>query len=120
MKGLNAKTARYVADCIESREGLAGPRIGDFLFSLEHGIVRFAHDWGEGLQVTRGGSFHLGTSGYASFSGGLEPSISKENIRRAYTQVMPGNFWVWLDGMSGADRGVGVDIECRVFEEVRK
>lgn len=122
--GMNRTTALHLAECLAARDKLIsldqGPKIGDYIYLKNGSLRRFTHDWGDSLQVTCENSgdtsFSLGSSGYISFSGSLDPSIQKEKIKHCYTK-MPGRVWVWLDGRSGADRAVYCNIECRVFRE---
>ena len=120
MNGITEATALYLAKCIANFDNRKGPRVGDFIYLQDGTLRRFTHDWDDGLQVTSNGndeSFHLGKSGYISFSGSLDPQISKEKIKPIY-KTMPGRVWVWLDGIPGAGRATYANINCRVYQEV--
>lgn len=91
-----------------------GARVGDFL-CLPHGeFVRFSHDWGESLQTTGAShGFHLGSS-YISYSGGLDSGIKRASIKQT-NELKAGFVWIWDQGISGADRGVNMQMSFRVF-----
>jgi hypothetical protein len=97
-----------------------GPRVGDFLRTSD-GMLRFTHDWGEDIQTTvkakhpcyGDSSFYLG-EGYASFSGSLDPAISK-TLMRDTGETAEGSFWFFHHGFQGAGRGVNFRIPCRVY-----
>ena len=119
--GLNLKTTKHLQTCLENWEKRKGPRVGDYICTIEKGLKRFTHDWDDGLQITSNGndeSFHLSTSGFVSFSGSLEPSIPLEKIM-PIGKTMSGKVWVWLDGVPGGGRGVDTWIECRVYQEIQ-
>jgi len=97
-----------------------GPRVGDFLRTSE-GMLRFTHDWGDSIQTTvtakhpcyGDASFYL-SDGYASFSGSLAPSISKELLANT-GETEEGCFWFFHHNWAGAGNGVDFRIPCRVF-----
>lgn len=90
-----------------------GPRVGDFV-QIGQRFGRFSHDWGDGIQWSEGGSFYLyGPS--VEFSGGLNRAIPMDRLE-ATNDSRPGTFWFFHHGFSGASRGVGATIPCRVFK----
>lgn len=96
-----------------------GPRVGDFL-SLTvpddrcRDYTRFTHDWGDRLQTggSEHGSYYLG--GGLSYSGGLDPGISKADLVPTGL-VREGSVWFFDRGISGAGRGVEFRAPFRVF-----
>ena len=126
-KGLNLKTIDYLRQCVEAREKLEGPRIGDFIFLKNGNTERFSHDWGDSLQTSSSGSFCLSSDGRVSFSGGLNPSINKGKIRETSVNHyndhtgfsgMTGKFWVYYNGRLCANCAVHVNLDCRVYKEL--
>lgn len=104
------------------REKIEGARIGDYIHMLDGTLRRFTHDWSDSIQVTsKEGcydvSFYLGSSGYASFSGSLDPSISKEKIKNTCENKL-GQFWFFHHDHARAHNGVKVNVLCRVFKEI--
>lgn len=90
-----------------------GPRVGDFV-QIGERLGRFSHDWGStGLQWSECGSFYLGGS-WVEFSGGLNPTIPREKLTQT-DRTQDGTFWFFHHAQSGAHRGVGCRIPCRVF-----
>lgn len=92
------------------------PRIGDYVIMPDGTFERFSYNWGNGLQTSRGGSFYLGT-GYASFSGGLNPSIPNEKIQKTDEKKI-GVFWFFHHDYMTAANSVGVRAECRVYRVI--
>lgn len=117
------------AEILAERERLFnqidGPRVGDFLRTPE-GFLRFTHDWGDAIQTTvkpshpcnGDASFYLG-EGHVSFSGSLDPSISKMLLRDT-GEKQYGSFWFFHHNMAGAGRGVSFRIPVRVFEKMQQ
>lgn len=95
-----------------------GPRVGDYL-ELPYGMVtRFTYDWGEEIQIGGGShSFYLGTGGYTSYSGSLDPGIKKEYMVDAGYKK-DGLVWFFHEGYSGGGRGVYFSVPFRVFKLV--
>jgi hypothetical protein len=114
------------ADLLAVREQeynqVVGPRVGDFL-RVANGMLRFTHDWGDGIQTTVGrnhpcsgdASFYLSRDGYVSFSGSLDPTISKATLRDT-GETLKGSFWFFHHDHPGAGCGVYCEMPCRVFE----
>jgi hypothetical protein len=104
------------AEILDQREGewnsRPGPRVGDFVLIGDR-AGRFSHDWGDGMQWSEGGSFYL-SGQFVSFSGGLNPSIALADLTPV-EETRLGSFWFFHHGCSGAARGVGARIPCRVF-----
>ncbi len=92
----------------------SGPRVGDFALFPDGHEERFSHDWGDGLQTSRGGSWYLSIEGYASFSGGLNPMIPNARIE-ATDERRAGAFWFFDRAWPRAHSAVYVSVECRVY-----
>ena len=92
------------------------PRVGDFVIMPDGKYERFSYNWGDGLQTSPGGSFYLGT-GYASFSGGLNPSVPNEKIQKTDEKKI-GIFWFFHHDYMTAANSVGVHAECRVYRVI--
>lgn len=116
--------AEILARRVLAFDAVPGPRVGDFL-RVPEGLLRFTHDWGDSIQTTvrpshpcnGDASFYLSDEGYVSFSGSLDPSISKELLRDT-GETQEGSFWFFHHNFAGAARGVYFRIACRVFEKV--
>jgi hypothetical protein len=81
--------------------------------------LRFTHDWGDSIQTTCAKlsgdtSFYLAPEGHLSFSGSLDPAISKSKIFDTGETKLG---WVWFfhHGESRAHNGVYAEIRCRVY-----
>ncbi len=124
METFDARDAEILKEREAGFNRVQGPRVGDFLRTPE-GYLRFTHDWGNGIQTTcrpghpcsGDGSFYLGTDGYVSFSGWLDPSIDKAKLHQT-EETQDGSFWFFHHDSWGADRDVSFKIPCRVFELV--
>jgi hypothetical protein len=94
-----------------------GPRVGDYVQFPDHHVERFSHDWGDSIQTTDGlygQSFYLDRTGYADFSGGLNPAIAKAELVDLLAP-MRGSFWFFHHDQARASNGVEFSIACRVF-----
>lgn len=96
-----------------------GPRVGDYL-RLPYGLfTRFTHNWGKEInQIQTGGgsgSYHLSKNGFISYSGGLDSGVKHTDLIESIERKQ-GFIWIWDKGMSGADRGVDMQIYFRVFD----
>lgn len=120
MKKLDERDTAIRGERVAAREGIEGPRIGDFILLEDERMVRFSHDHGPdyGMQVSEGGSFYFGHNGGLSFSGGLEPAIPLAHIQ-ASSKVRDGACWFFSHDLAMKDNGVYTLIPCRVFVEVR-
>jgi hypothetical protein len=92
------------------------PRVGDYVIMPDGTIERFSYRWDEGIQTCKSGSFYLGT-GYASMSGGLNPSIPNEKIQKTDEKKI-GIFWFFHHDYATAYASVGVRAECRVYRVI--
>ena len=126
-KGLNLRTIEHLKKCVEAKELIQGPRIGDYIFLKNGNLERFSHDWGDSLQTSSDGSFCLTSDGTVSFSGGLNPGIQKSKIKETYVDHyndhtgfsgMTGKFWVYYNGRLCANCAVYVNLDCRVYKEL--
>ena len=95
----------------DARPGL---RVGDFVLWPNGEVRRCSHDWDETMQTSKTGSFYMGESGFASFSGGLQPAQLKEFFKPT-EEVMYGEFWCFSEGIVGAGRAWYFTLPCRVF-----
>lgn len=115
------KNKEIIAKRLENREGLEGPRLGDFL-KVGEGYKRFTYDWDErGIQTTTGitesgrtGGFHLHKSGHASFSGSLDPMVQRENMELT-DEIKDGMFWVFSEDSAQAHNAIYFMLPCRVY-----
>lgn len=99
-----------------------GPRVGDFvLMPGEEAPRRFTHAWHDGLQTTVGASngsgFYMGKDGFASFSGGLDPTLPFGALHDT-GEVKEGRFWFFHHETWRANNGVDCEIPCRVYRYV--
>lgn len=92
-------------------------KVGEFL-KFKGRYIRFAYDWGNLLQTTRGGSFYLG-DGYCDFSGSLEHGIDKDKIELT-SEIRNGRVWFFDSDIWGANRGVDFDMPFRVWKIKRE
>lgn len=111
---------RAITQAWSEREG---PRVGDFVrMPGEEKLRRFTMAFGDGLQTTpRPGSacygdtsFHIRSTGFASYSGSLEAPLSKSRLTFK-GEMQDGVFWLWHHGSPGARRGRNCEIACRVY-----
>jgi len=98
------------------RDGIEGPRIGDYVRFATGEIERFSHDFGEVLQTSPRGSFYLSGCGNASLScGSLNPPIPASTIKLT-EEKMDGAFWFFHHGSVGPHRRVNCTAPCRVYQ----
>jgi hypothetical protein len=118
---LDDKNLAILAERAAAYLTIQGPRVGDYVKMPDGTLRRFTHDWGDKIQTTVGArhpcdgdaSFYLCCPG-ASFSGSLDPSISKAAIRDT-GEKLPGAFWFFRDNYVTAHNGVGVRMPCTVW-----
>jgi len=111
------KDLNLARDRIEKYRARAGPRVGDFVIMKDGTKERFAHNWGDGLQTTTGGSFHLDSAGYASMSGGLHPTIPNEKIIPTCFHE-EGIFWMFHHDDPCASNSIGIRTYCEVYRVI--
>jgi hypothetical protein len=99
---------------LAQRETVTAPRVGDFVRFSDR-LERISHDWGDKVQTSEGGSFYLAEGGQVSFSGGLNPSVPKERLRKR-EEILNGRFWFFHRDLWMAHNGVDVTAPCRVYE----
>lgn len=90
------------------------PQVGDYVV-IDGKYYRFSYDWGDSIQYSTGGSWHLTVSGISSFSGGLEPSIPKAKLTPV-TETKNAVFWMWHHDVARCHNGIYVIMPVRVFE----
>lgn len=120
-KGVNLKTAEHLQKCIAGFESMKNEmRLGDYVITAGGKFKRICHLYEDRMQLTDGGSFHLSSSGYVSYSGGLESPVWKQDYRRAYGFIgrnTGADFWICENGYLQADCAVHVNIEVNVWQE---
>ena len=92
----------------------AGPRVGDFVWFADGTRRRIAHDWGDEVQTSTGGSFYLG-DGYVSFSGSLFPCVAKATLGMKLGGHECGSCWIFHHDSHCAHNGVDAMVPFRVF-----
>lgn len=98
----------------------SGPRVGDFVRTLDGKMRRFCICWDDGFQITSGNGFYFG-DGFMSFSGSCGRLIENEKLRLS-TDVDFGACWFFSRdcpiGGTTSDGTVQADIECRIYDEI--
>lgn len=102
------------AERLAKRQGEQQPLVGDFVRFSSGQIERFSWDGDRSIQTAPGGSFYLGGSGLASFSGSLNPPVPKASLT-LIDEVVEGAFWFFHHGSPGAGCGVHFTLPCKVF-----
>tara|TARA_R110000868_G_scaffold102049_6_gene280987 strand:- start:1124 stop:1852 length:729 start_codon:yes stop_codon:yes gene_type:complete len=97
--------------------GPGRPRVGDFLEMPDGQITRICMNHDDGAQTTKAllASYHMGSSGHASYSGGLDPSQLYDYMK-LQPETKRGRFWFFHHRAPGAGRGVEAWTDCRVFK----
>jgi len=116
---LDERDRAILAKRVAQRDTLKGPRVGDFVNTDDGRLVRISQIWPESVQLSESGSWYLGESGYVSFSGGLEPSFRRSELR-PIDSLRGGAFWFFHHGEARAHNGVNVTIPCRVYRRVKQ
>ena len=62
------------------KDNLEHPRTGDIIFISKYKMVYACHCFSDRVQTTAGGSFSIHSNGSMSYSGGLQPGISREDL----------------------------------------
>lgn len=111
---------RILGERVIARNGLEGPRIGDFVYMVaDDSMRRFTHDWGADIQTTMRGSdnasFYLTTCGGASYSGSLDSAILKSKLKLISHEELWGFFWFFRHGYTRAHNSVTVRAPCRLY-----
>ncbi len=114
----DARDAELLAQRVAKRSKISGPRVGDFLKSQDGDLMRFTHDWGDDIQTapSGSGSYHLGTTGHADYSGGLDPAIPKDSFRLIPFEMRMGRFWFFHHNFATGHNGVDCKAPCRIFQ----
>lgn len=116
MNKLDEKDTQILVDRETEFNKRTGPRVGDFVKMLDGTIQRFSHDWGDDIQTSNGGSYHISKSGYVDMSGGLNRAIMKDKLTLT-DEAMPGSFWFFHHDRAAAHNVVDVKITCRVYQQ---
>lgn len=93
---------------------VVGPRVGDYVIFADGVIRRLIYDWGDRVQGTDNGSFHLSRSGRINASGRCYVDTPKGNLSPT-GDTMPGKVWFFHHDIPGAGRGVDAYADMRVF-----
>jgi len=115
--------AKLLWERVAAFNAIPGVRIGDFVRMLDGTLRRFAHDWGEDIQPSAHpdrfgrGSIYFDPP-YLSYSGALDPAISKSCLRDT-GETMHSCFWFFHHNFTGADRGVSFYVQCRIYEQTK-
>lgn len=103
------------------RDGIKGPRVGDFVKMLDGTMRRFTHDWGDSLQTTtknsNGYGFFLCDGGGVSYSGSLDHAIPLARLRQLGGR-RDGWFWMFHHNWWQASNGVDFKLPCRLYEQL--
>ena len=92
---------------------LPGPRVGDWVELDDGKFTRLTHDWGDTIQDGgEGGSFYL--DGYISYSGSLDPGISRSRLSDTGKTKL-GTVWIFRDDHHVGHNGIDFRIPFRVF-----
>jgi hypothetical protein len=113
------RDATILAQRTESWDKRPGPRVGDFVQFPDGYVGRFTHDWGDAIQTTcrqfpGDVSFYFG-DGYCSYSGALDPAVSKTRLEHTGCTAR-GVVWFFHHDLSRAHNGVKAEIPCRVYK----
>lgn len=116
----NDRLFKEITDAWKAREDkLFCPRVGDYFIRLDGKISRFTYDWGDGIQDGGGdGGFHCFTSGFMSYSGGLDDAKPKDKMVRVAGRTKLGSAWCWFHNVAGAHRAIYFQLPCNVYAEV--
>ena len=115
---VDVELARQRLDALNKR---SGPRVGDFVwFPNEEQPRRFTNDLNDGsIQTTvrgsRDSSFHIFGDGYCNFSGSLDSAIWLDQCHDTGKKLL-GRVWFFSRNLSGAHRGVSVNLPFRLYE----
>ena len=99
---------------------LPGPQVGDFVDFSNGTKRRVSYIWHypeeseQDVQTSDYGNWHLGKSGYLSFSGSLYTSFDGKDLIPT-DELRPGRVWFFHHGYPGAYCGVDAMIKCRVW-----
>jgi len=110
---VSAKDHAILSDRVAAYDRYQGPRVGDFIRFSDGIVHQFSHDWDDSIQTTKGGSFYLGTH-YLSFSGALEPAISKEKLSLTPEMAL-GRVWFFHHDYRQAHSAVYASVPFRVY-----
>ena len=92
----------------------SGPRVGDFITMPDGSLQRFSYNWGDTIQTSEGGSYHIFENGNVSMSGSRNPGVQKDHVENTGKTRM-GDFWFFHHDWPEAHHGVGLDLPCRIY-----
>lgn len=114
--GLDDTDKAIYFERVEALRDKAGtPQVGHFVRFGDGTHRRISHDWGDEVQTSDGGSFHLSASGDLSFSGSLYPSIPTESLSST-GEYKTGGAWFFSHDHRIAHNGVDILIALPVWE----
>lgn len=111
---LDQVNQNLVAQRIQAREQIVGPRLGDYLLFPTGELERLGTKMGKGYQTTPSGSFFLWSDGDAQCSGSYHPIVDAATLELTSVRLR-GAFWFFDHDEVGPDRGVTFKIPCQVF-----
>jgi hypothetical protein len=118
MNILDTRDAEILTARIAARATIDGARVGDFVRMPDGNLLRFTHDWGDGLQTTLrsdAGSFYFCKSGHMDYSGGLDRALPRDRLRDT-GDLVPATAWFFHHDHHRAHNSVAVVVLCRLFE----
>lgn len=95
---------------------IEGPKVGDYIRTLDGELLRFTIDNGDSLQAFYGGSFYLSQSG-CDFSGTCGESFKKYKLVET-GERRKGPVWFFSNGEVKAHNGYYTDAEFSIWEEI--
>ena len=118
--GLDERDSAILAKSEAAFNARVGPRVGDVIVFAD-GVRRYiSYEWTDhkeyhgGYQSSKGGSFHIGESGYLSFSGSLYSTVPRESLTLT-DETTTLNVWFFHHNWACASNGVHADITVRVY-----
>ncbi len=118
-EGLSALDVKRATAFAEARRASTTPRNGDIIQRTDGRVQRVSHIWAPDEIQPGNGSFYAcvdregTTTGGASMSGGLDPSIALE----VTPDTKAAAFWFFKDAYSTAHNGVTFMVPVRVWKE---
>jgi hypothetical protein len=77
--------------------------------------------WGDTVQVggTYGGSYHINSDGYCSYSGGCGGQVKREDLHNT-EDYKEGSCWIFSERHVGGGRGVHSVLRFKVWKQIKK
>lgn len=93
------------------------PRVGDLVRFTDGKTAYISHDWfGESVQTSAGGSYHLSRSGHVSMSGGLDSAFPTSLLTLSEGETALLTVWFFDHDYPTAGGGITRDMTVRVYE----